>query len=36
MGKAQSLLRLAGLDWQVPAFSTVRRRQKHLAVTIGV
>lgn len=35
MGMTQSLLRLAGLDWQVPDFSTVSRRQKHLAVTIG-
>ena len=34
MGMAQSLLKLAGLDWQVPDFSTVSRRQKHLAVTI--
>ena len=32
---SQSLLKLAGLDWQVPDFSTVSRRQKHLAVTIG-
>jgi len=31
----QSLLRLAGLDSQAPDFSTVSRRQKHLAVTIG-
>jgi len=30
MGMAQSLLKLAGLDWQVPDFSTVSRRQKHL------
>jgi hypothetical protein len=35
MGMAQSLLKLAGLDWQVPDFSTVSRRQKHLSVTIG-
>jgi hypothetical protein len=34
MGMAQSLLELAGLDWQVPDFSTVSRRQKHLSVTI--
>lgn len=34
MGMAQSLLKLAGLEWQVPDFSTVSRRQKHLAVTI--
>ncbi len=32
---SQSLLMLTGLDWQVPDFSTVIRRQKHLAVTIG-
>ncbi len=32
MGMAQSLLKLAGLDWEVPNFSTVSRRQKHLAV----
>lgn len=32
---SQSLLKLAGLDWQFPDFSTVSRRQKHLAVTIG-
>jgi hypothetical protein len=31
---ARSLLRLAGLDWQAPDFSTVSRRQKHLAVSI--
>ena len=36
MGMAQSLLKLAGLDWQVPDFSTVSRRQKHLAVSIEV
>lgn len=35
MGIAQSLLKLAGLDWQVPDFSTVSRRQKHLTVTIA-
>lgn len=35
MGMAQSLLKLAGLDWQVPDFSTVSRRQKDLPVTIG-
>ncbi|EKU82748.1 hypothetical protein HMPREF9710_01977 [Massilia timonae CCUG 45783] len=35
MGMAQSLLKLAGLDWQVPDFSTVSRRQKYLPVTIG-
>lgn len=35
MGMAQSLLKLAGLEWQVPDFSTVSRRQKHLVVTIS-
>jgi hypothetical protein len=35
MGMAQSLLKLAGLDWQVPDFSTVSRREKHLSVTIA-
>ena len=35
MGMAQSLLKLVGVDWQVPDFSTVSRRQKHLSVTIG-
>ena len=34
MGMTKSLLKLAGLDWQVPDFSTVSRRQKHLAVSI--
>jgi len=31
----QSLLRLAGLDWKVPDYSTVSRRQKTLQVAIG-
>lgn len=35
MGMTQRLLRLAGLDWQTPDFSTVSRRQKHLAAMIG-
>ena len=35
MGMDQSLLKLAGLDWQMPDSSTVSRRQKHLSVTIG-
>lgn len=35
MGMSQSLLKLAGLDWQVPDSSTFSRLQKHLAVTIG-
>lgn len=34
MGMAQSLLKLSGLDWQVPDFNTVSRRQTHLTVTI--
>jgi len=35
MGMTQSLLSLAGLDWSVPDYSTVSRRQKTLQVTIG-
>jgi hypothetical protein len=35
MGKTQSLLRLAGLDWSVPDYSTVSRRQKTLQVATG-
>ena len=31
----QSLLKLAGLDWPVPDFSTVCRRQKRLSVETG-
>jgi hypothetical protein len=30
----ESLLRLIGLNWTVPDFSTLSRRQKALAVTI--
>ena len=33
-GFVESLLRLVGLDWAVPDFSTLSRRQKALAVTI--
>ena len=33
-GFVESLLRLVGLDWSVPDFSTLSRRQKALAVTI--
>jgi hypothetical protein len=33
-GMAGSLIRLAGLDWRVPHFSTLSRRQKDLVVTI--
>ena len=36
MGMAQSLLGLAGLDWPVPDYSTVSRRQKTLQVAIEV
>ena len=34
IGMVESLLKLAGLDWPVPDFSTVSRRQKHLRVVI--
>jgi IS5 family transposase len=33
-GFMESLLRLIGLDWDVPDFSTLSRRQKTLAVNI--
>ena len=33
-GMVRSLLKLAGLDWDVPDFSTLSRRQKHLQVTL--
>tara|TARA_R110002073_G_scaffold159180_1_gene314408 strand:+ start:543 stop:1397 length:855 start_codon:yes stop_codon:yes gene_type:complete len=33
-GFVESLLRLVGLDWKVPDFSTLSRRQKTLAVNI--
>ena len=33
-GFVESLLRLVGLDWEVPDFSTLTRRQKTLAVNI--
>ena len=36
MSIAQSLLGLAGLDWPVPDYSTVSRRQKTLRVAIEV
>ena len=32
----QNLLQLAGLDWPVPDYSTVSRRQKTLRVAIEV
>ncbi|MBB5020408.1 hypothetical protein HNQ59_003727 [Chitinivorax tropicus] len=34
MGLVESLLALSGLDWPIPDFSTISRRQKHLQVTI--
>lgn len=34
LGLVESLLRLAGLDWRVPDFSTVCRRQKTLRVQL--
>ncbi len=33
-GFVESLLKLIGLDWAVPDFSTLSRRQKTLAVNI--
>ena len=33
-GVVESLVRLVGLDWSVPGFSTLSRRQKSLAVNI--
>ncbi|OLS50389.1 IS5 family transposase, partial [Rhodovulum sulfidophilum] len=33
-GFVESLLRLVGLDWSVPDFSTLSRRQQTLAVNI--
>jgi hypothetical protein len=35
LGLVQSLLRLAHLDWTVPDFSTISRRQKTLAVQLS-
>ena len=34
IGFVESLLRLVGLDWDVPDFSALSRRQKTLAVNI--
>lgn len=34
MGLVESLLELSGLDWLIPNFSTISRRQKHLQVSI--
>jgi len=34
LGMVESLLRLAGLVWKVPDFSTVCRRQKSLSVKL--
>ena len=36
LGLIQSLLHLAGLDWRVPDFSTISRRQKTLQVKVLV
>jgi hypothetical protein len=36
MGMTHSLLQLAGLDWPVPDYSTVSRRQKTSCVAIEV
>jgi hypothetical protein len=36
MSMTQSLLRLTGLDWPIPDYSTVNRRQKTLQVAIAV
>ena len=33
-GFVESLLRLAGLDWAVPDYNTLRRRQKALNVNL--
>jgi hypothetical protein len=35
LGLVQSLLRLAGLDWKVPDFSTISRRQRTLQVQLS-
>lgn len=35
MGLLESLLKLSGHDWKVPAFSTISRLQKYLQVTIS-
>ena len=35
-GMAGSLIRLAGLDWRTPHYSTLSRRQKDLTVTIPI
>ena len=34
-GMVASILKMAGLDWPVPDFSTLSRRQKTLAVQIS-
>jgi hypothetical protein len=33
-GFVQSLIKLCGLDWTAPDYSTISRRQKHLDITI--
>ena len=35
-GMVESMLRLAGLDWAIPDFSTLSRRQKELQVRIPI
>ena len=34
LGLVESVLRLAGLHWRVPDFSTVSRRQRHLQMQL--
>lgn len=34
-GFVQSLMRLSGLDWIAPDYSTLCRRQKHIDITIS-
>ncbi|SIT19283.1 Transposase DDE domain-containing protein [Paracoccus saliphilus] len=34
-GMVSSILQMAGLDWPVPDFSTLSRRQKNIAVAIS-
>ena len=34
-GFVQSLIRLCGLDWTAPDYSTICRRQKHINIAIG-
>ena len=34
-GFVQSLIKLCGLDWTAPDYSTICRRQRHIDITIG-